>query len=372
MKKIYKIFNLIICVTLSILSLVLIYKTADTQVFASTQVTITFDINKAHLGKYLDEEYLPSIQETVVLEKNQKIDFPTFTGAISELYYYPTWYCDGSDVDIDNCFASKDCVFKAEWKPIEYTIYYNNISQSDLDKIAQLKLDSYSIEKQIRYYIPTKENYIFVDYYSSNEFLTDEIEIYTDKYARGDKTIYAKWRARDFNINYNTDAYNPNNPPTYNVESPTFNLETPTKQGHIFVGWYLDSDFNDPISQIAKGHSGNLNLYPKWELEKYNVTYNLPDGEKQQVVVEYGKDASKPNYKTDIFHILQLSKSNKNITEDTQIDVKVVSIWYVYVIALFIIIGICAIIFIVNKKRKKNRERLKEKYQLYFKKGKKK
>ena len=104
-------------------------------------------------------------------------------------------------------------------------------------------------------------------------------------------------------------------------------------------------------------------MYPLWELETYKVTYILPDGEKEIVTVEYGKDAEKPTVKSGLFQVLSYSTSPSNITGDTEIVVKFVNIWYVYVLGILLISGLTVWIVLAVKNRNKKMHKLRLIYQ---------
>lgn len=86
----------------------------------------------------------------------------------------------------------------------------------------------------------------------------------------------------EYSISYYLDGGQNNfsNPIFYKPSTPTILLQAPTKLDHIFMGWYGNSSFDgEPITQIAKGSSGNILLYAKWEHDftqelTFNPTYN--------------------------------------------------------------------------------------------------
>lgn len=333
--------------------------------FAENDILITFDVDKPRLDKYMPDEVTDGIDNiTRTYSSGDRVEFPIFPNAINT-YYTHSWSVDGVvTIDSSNYFATKSQTINIKWQPIEYNVYYNYVTPAEKSEIVNLQeIDTYSVEKQIVYYYPSRPHYKFVDWYSSSEFLDGQIEVYTDRYARGDKYLYAKWKPVIYNINYNTDANNLDNPPNYTYDTPTFDLAEPSKEGHIFLGWYLDSEFANRISQITNHSYGDINLYPKWELKKNTVTYILPDGSSEVVVVEYGKNAPMPSVRHSIFSIITLNSSNKNITEDTQIIVKCVSIWYIYLVGIVIVGAVIAIIIISNKNKEKKMHKLRQKYQ---------
>ncbi len=340
---------------------------ASYDVFAQDQIEIVFDWNQDYLKKYLDENKLSSFMDiTKYYNDGDLVEFPTNTdipNIVSDYYLYPTWMCDGEEVDTSSFVASKSCVLTARWSPKVHTVYYCYSTNKEKSEITNLQeTDTFSIEREIVFYTPIRPNYVFGGWYLSDEYSEYDLKIYTHPNAPSDQVIYAKWTPREYSINYNTDATNLDNLPTYNVETPTFRLYAPSKEGHIFLGWYLDSEFTTPVTQIEKGHFGDLNLYPKWQLEEYDVTYVLPDGSTQVVTCEYGKKAQAPSVEKNIFQVLKYSRSTKNITGDCEITVEVVNIWYVYVAVIAIIVLITIIIIAVKKHNEKKLHKLKAKY----------
>ena len=337
---------------------------AKGSVSATSDITISFDFNTERIENYLPQSFFVGLNNfSQNYSYGEEVTFPSIPQTICTYYTYD-WTCDGTKVDTENYTATENRTFKLQWKPIEYTIYYNYLTNEEKAEITNFKAtDTYSVEKQVHFYQPKRPHYYFIDWYKSFDFKESEIDIYTDKYAQGDRCIYAKWMPVEYTINYHTDAKNFDNPTSYNVESPTYELQTPIKEGHIFKGWFYDQEYKNQAYKINKGDFGNLDLYPLWELKTYNVTYILPDGEKEVVTVEYGKNAEKPSVKSGIFQILSYSASTSNITDDTEISVKYVNIWYVYVIGLIVIAGIVLAIVFAVKNRNKKLHKLRQIYQ---------
>lgn len=88
--------------------------------------------------------------------------------------------------------------------------------------------------------------------------------------------LYPTWTPLDYNITYhNIDDATHTNPATYTIETPTITLKAPTKAGYTFDGWYSDAEFTgEKVTTIAKGTTGNIELYAKWSETKYSVNIN--------------------------------------------------------------------------------------------------
>lgn len=93
-------------------------------------------------------------------------------------------------------------------------------------------------------------------------------------------TLYAQWKAAQYQITYNLNGgkNNKKNPKTYKITSKTIKLSNPLKKGYVFKGWYCDKKCTKKVTAIKKGSTGKVTLYAKWAKEKYTITYKLNGG----------------------------------------------------------------------------------------------
>ena len=93
-------------------------------------------------------------------------------------------------------------------------------------------------------------------------------------------TLYAQWKAAQYQIKYNLNGgkNNKKNPKTYKITSKTIKLSNPSKKGYVFKGWYCDKKCTKKVTSIKKGSTGKVTLYAKWAKEKYTITYKLNGG----------------------------------------------------------------------------------------------
>lgn len=85
----------------------------------------------------------------------------------------------------------------------------------------------------------------------------------------------------DYGITYYLDGgtNNPSNPSGYKMNEGDVTILEPTKLGYTFAGWYDNAEFTgSPITKIANGTSGNVNLYAKWTADEFVISYNLNGG----------------------------------------------------------------------------------------------
>ncbi len=178
-------------------------------------------------------------------------------------YSFNDWYTD-SDLTLlftfDTMPASNITLY-AEWYIVRYNIYFMENDGTNVEDI------SYSIEEEVIFETPEKENYLFGGWYD-NEDLSGEPYALLSKGNTEHKTFYAKWTLEPFNITYELDdgINNEANPASYTVETDTFSILAPSKQGYNFMGWYL-ADLTTPAeTTIMIGSAGARAFYAVWEL----------------------------------------------------------------------------------------------------------
>ncbi|MBE5735980.1 MAG: hypothetical protein E7356_01295 [Clostridiales bacterium] len=329
--------------------------------------TVTFDFSKDRVLKYINStsEILESLRSyTLTTPHNQIIEDSLIRvphNTISRYYTY-YWTYNGTRVDLGNFVINRDVKFVAEWVPRDNTAYFifenEEVATEVTNRVDTLK---FNIESgRIELYRPIRQHYIFAGWYKPDSKIE---ETYIPAGTEGDKVYYAKFRPINYYINYNTNA-TISNPTSYTVEDEDIILYDPVAEGHIFHGWYSDSGCTNPIDKIDTSVGGNISIYPLWELEKYAVTYTLPNGTKAVVMTEYGKKAELPRLEgKSIFSIVKTDVSRDNITRETSITIRYVNIWYVYVLGILVIAGIVVGIILAIRKRRNTHNTLRSYYQ---------
>ena len=68
-------------------------------------------------------------------------------------------------------------------------------------------------------------------------------------------------------------------PTSFRVDSDSFSLPLPTKKGFTFGGWYQDSSYlSNPMYSVERGTYKNLELYAKWNINYYKITFDTAGG----------------------------------------------------------------------------------------------
>ena len=92
--------------------------------------------------------------------------------------------------------------------------------------------------------------------------------------------LWAKWDIITYTITYHTnDGTFSTDKNSYTVESSTITLDTPTRTGYTFGGWYDNAGLTGTaVTTIDHGSTDNVELWAKWDIINYTITYHLDGG----------------------------------------------------------------------------------------------
>ena len=204
------------------------------------------------------------------------------TDATKTGYTFDGWFADSELTQAVTEIPQgthEDLTLYAKFTPIVYNINYTLNGGTN----AAANPATYTIEQAVAFADPTKEHYTFNAWYTEAGFTNATTGITLGSY--GDKAVFAKFTPVDYTITYhlNDNLTNPAtnnvaNPATYNIETATIALADPARPGYAFAGWFTDAELTNALTEITLGSTGNLDLYAKWDLVDYTITYVLPDG----------------------------------------------------------------------------------------------
>jgi len=208
-------------------------------------------------------------------------------GATLDGYDFVSWYEDIAFTkpitQIDSGRTGNITLY-AQYTLERYDIVYN-LNGGRLSGSYDKDFDS---EHSVTLPTPKRAGYTFAGWYTDAQFTNGIVNI-----PKGTKTavaVYANWVMDKYTISYNIGsigtANSQQNPSEFTVETPDIILEAPTtdKAGWKFDGWYTSNVFSDETilenNTILNGTISNVNLYAKWSLINYTITYELNGGEK--------------------------------------------------------------------------------------------
>lgn len=186
-------------------------------------------------------------------------------------YEFAGWFTDSEFrmmYDFDSLITG-DLTLYAKWDLAEFTLTFDTMGGSMVEPDTALYLETFTAPEP-----PTRTGYDFAGWYADSEFTTP-FDFTAEVSA--DATAYAMWTPQQYMI-----TFVENGGPNVTDVMGTFGepIEAPPLQtwpGYVFDGWYTDSEFMN-LYDFSTPVSGPMNLYAKWDLEVYTLTFNSMGG----------------------------------------------------------------------------------------------
>ncbi len=162
--------------------------------------------------------------------------------------------------------------------------------------------------------LPTLEEmgYIFNGWVDSNGNSVSKEDVATINQAT--IQLYSQWTAISYTINYVTNGSDPISNESYTIEDVVALPNQLTYSGHIFIGWYEETDFSGTKVTSLSGETGNKTFYAQWALSTYilddfivdmsdidNQSYTCSNGQAMgglSISVNYGEMFTLPTLET--------------------------------------------------------------------------
>ena len=216
--------------------------------------TITFNSNEGSFVEAITQNY----NTEVTAPTN-----PTRTG-----YTFSGWF---GDVARENAYTfitipAENITVYAGWVINSYTITFNTDGGTDVSSISAnyqvlIVLDA----------TPEKEGHIFKGFSYQDQLIT---EITIPAFDIEIQVIYEVIPNALFTVTFDTNGGNKiDNVELKFRDSLTPHIQIPTKVGYTFIGWY--DYFNEQAFNEALMPARHLNLYARWSINTYRITYNF-------------------------------------------------------------------------------------------------
>lgn len=136
------------------------------------------------------------------------------------------------------------------------------------------------------------EGYTFDGWYLDAEFTLPTASI--DTTQTGTVHLYGEFTPADYDISYELDGgtNDADNPATYTYGIGVTEFKPAVKEGYAFDGWYLDTEFTQPIASIDATQTGGVALHAKFTL---NPPVDPGDGEEPGDEEEPGNEEDPGN-----------------------------------------------------------------------------
>lgn len=186
-------------------------------------------------------------------------------------YTFNGWFTDNTfktEFDFTKGITA-DVKIYAKWTINTYTIKFVTNGGSS---VTDVSVDyNTSLEEPTA---PTKEYYTFAGWFKDSK-LTKPYD-FTGKITAA-FTLYAKWNIDSYTVSFNSNGGSEIAPASVNYNSVVRAPAAPEKTGYTFQAWYTDAELTNAFDFTTK-ITGNLNLYAKYTINTYTVSFNTNGG----------------------------------------------------------------------------------------------
>jgi len=247
-----------------------------------TVYTITYDLDGGDNNAANPATY--TILSGLITFQNPTKFGHTFEGWFSDAAFTPGNEVTGiaasstGPVEVFACFELE-----------EYTVTFNmNTTAPFLSTPLTIAPIEYTIMDQeipFSFIVPTRDGYTFEGWFTDPGTWANQVDGIDVGDARN-LTLTAKWEAVEFKIFYDLNKMGPfspenaaTNPLTFTVETIDFLFADASLLGYKFTGWVInETPFDEEVEGIEQGTLlEDLYLLATWELEVYDITYELND-----------------------------------------------------------------------------------------------
>lgn len=200
---------------------------------------------------------------------NVNTEFELIAPSYKDGYTFSGWYIKDTDTKVEIIVQGgplqQNLVLEAKFDYTKYMIDYN----TDGGNMPEGAQDYYTVENtgSNAFVLPTpvKQGYTFAGWYTDSNFSSLKVTT-LDGNNRENVTLYAQWRVAKYVITYDygISSVGVNNPnkTIYTMDSHV-EFEKASKDGYIFIGWYSDAEFSNPIKS-TEGLYENITVYAQW------------------------------------------------------------------------------------------------------------
>jgi uncharacterized repeat protein (TIGR02543 family) len=168
-----------------------------------------------------------------------------------------------------NNVVNNDINLYAKWIVNTYSISFNSKGGTILESITG-NFNSF-IELPIN---PTKQGYTFDGWFKDENFL-EKFNLFN--FPAENLILYAKWIINSFTITFDSNGGTEVESITQEYNTEVEEPNAPTREGYRFEGWYSDSLLTNAYT-FTSISAQNLELYAKWMIITYTITYELNEG----------------------------------------------------------------------------------------------
>lgn len=210
-----------------------------TALFDINTYTIQFNSNLGSALESIDFNYNQSIQNVLS---------PTRTG-----YTFEGW-----SPALPTTMPAENLSVEALWTINSYDVTFDTAGGNAIEPLSVDFNDTFNLPT------PTRTGYTFKGF----------VETKPETMPAENLTFTATWDVVTYTITYvlNDGVNSLLNPSQYDITT-TRTLIAPTRVGHTFDGWFTDTAFTTPKTNIAS-NTGDVTLYAKFTVNRYTITFD--------------------------------------------------------------------------------------------------
>jgi uncharacterized repeat protein (TIGR02543 family) len=172
----------------------------------------------------------------------------------------------------------------------QFTVTFNTMGGSAV--AAQQVLDGSKVTKPAD---PTREGFAFVNWYKDSGY-QNVYDFNTP--VTGNLILYAKWAEIKYTVTFEVDGGTEISAQQVSPNGKAVRPNDPVKTGHIFEGWFADSELTTPFDFNATITADTV-VYAKWRVIKVFVIFNSMGGSMVPgVEIDYGETVEEPEEPT--------------------------------------------------------------------------
>ncbi len=240
-------------------------------IFEATKLTATYELVDCEITY----KFVGEVKKVLVKQGECLKDIPVVT--VGKTKQFTGWTKDGKTVDVDSYVVDKNIEIIALVQTKIYTVIYNYSDKSVVEKVSA---DDAKLKK-----IPTdikKIGHTFVGWKAKNrEFKNIESYIVTE-----DVVLEPVFNIDNYEVVFNIGGTQKCLKVPFEAKLDAYS-ETTKKEGHIFVGWSIDSVvLTDILGYTVKANSEFRAVYLT---KQYDVVYKYNGKEIKKNKFNYGK-----------------------------------------------------------------------------------
>ena len=232
--------------------------------------------------------------QTTEINKDEEYTLPQMTQTRTG-YVFEGWK-RGSDGTVfnagDTVKITGHTSFAAQWKGNSYTIVFHFDQDSQITSEQKMTYGTAALLNQNQF---TKTGFDFVGWQD------EDGNAYTDRQQVNNLTpekngtfdLWAIWEVKKYDLTLVFDNGEENLTTKYAFEADISGITDPDKEGYTFAGWYESETFEGDEYLLGTMPANNMTLYAKWEINSYDITFVLNNGEDNKVVsYDFGANTS--------------------------------------------------------------------------------